>query len=116
MWRHAPYLAKEAGYRLAAWSVRGLSLTVVEMILSFCGIWCLLTPLLLWVAWTPAIFFFLLGSAATACIVFCFVAIGVEDQEEADQGETDSLSKQPSPPTAEAPARRGSLPTWRDHA
>ena len=115
MWRHAPYYAKEAGCRLAVWSVGRLPLSVVETILSICGIWCLLTPLLLWVAWTQTIFFVLLGGAAIACFVFCFVAIGATDPEEMDQEEIDSGPKPPSPPTPGAPARRGSLPTWRDH-
>ena len=106
MLRYAPYLAREAGYRLAAWSVRRLSLSVIETILSICGIWCLLTPLLLWVAWTQTIFFFLLGSAASACFIFCFVAIGASDREEMDG----------RPKAAMPPARRGSLPTSRDQA
>ena len=112
MWRNASYLAREGARRFAVWTVRRcLTPGATEVILAVCGIWCLLTPLLLWLAWTQAIFFFLLGSAATCCVVFCFVAIGAAGIE-AEREERASRR----PPAPVLPNRRGSLPSWRDHA
>lgn len=115
MWKHAPYYAKEAICWLAVRSVGRLSRTVVEAILAICGIWCLLTPLLLWVAWNGPVFFFILGSAAMACCILCFLAVGASEQEEAEDGST-ALPPSAATPPANTSARRGSLPTWRDHA
>lgn len=119
MLRHAPYYVREAGYWMAALFVRKcVPMGAVEPVLGICGIWCLLTPLLLWVAWTEFIFFFLLGSAASACTIFCIVAVGASDREKRLE-EAEALARKRPPDALSNPApssRRGSLPTWRDHA
>lgn len=74
------FVVREAVYRAAAAFVRRfLSETMVQVVLGVCGIWCLLTPLLLWVAWTREMFLTLLAASFVSCVIFCLVAIGAQD-------------------------------------
>lgn len=105
----ASFVAREALYWLAAKFVqRFLPPAAVHVVLSICGLYCLVTPLLLWVAWTKSMFLTMLGLAALSCVIFCLVAIGSESPpRKRKRGTVDVPTRRPTPP------RRP--PAWRDH-
>lgn len=47
---------------------------LVTLGLIFLGLILMLTPLALWVAWTETIFMVVLGSCATAAVLYCLLA------------------------------------------
>ena len=72
---------KEASYqRISSLVMRVFSPLAAEVAMTICGLWCLLTPLLLWVAWTEQIFLFILLSGVLSCVVFCTFSIAISPE------------------------------------
>ncbi len=110
----AAFVAREALFWLAGRFVqRFLPPAAVHVVLSICGLYCLVTPLLLWIAWSRSVFLTMLGLAGLSCVVFCLVAIGSESPaQRRKRGSVDIAARRPMQPPG--PGRRPS--SWRDHA
>ena len=57
-----------------------------ELCMTLAGLWAMLTPLLLWVAWTREIFLFVLLSGFCGCVVYCVLARLIEPPRGASPG------------------------------
>lgn len=61
--------------------VQKLPKTVVSALLTMCGLVLIVSPLALWISWTPAIFNAVLGTALLALLVaWLLIMLGREDQ------------------------------------
>lgn len=113
MLRSIGFFLREALYRLAtAFVQRFMSKIAVEIVLTVCGLWCLVTPLMLWVAWTQSIFLLILGSSFLSCAIFCLVSVAIQPPpRRRKQG-----SLELGPPKARDPDVPPRRPTWRDYS
>lgn len=115
MLRAIPYFMREAVYWMAVGFVRRFMPPIaVEIVLSVCGIWCLLTPLLLWISWSQTVFLSLLGSSFLSCVIFCLVAVGAQPPpKRRKRGDVEIRRPKRLTPEAPTPPRSNS---WRDSA
>jgi amino acid transporter len=61
--------------------VHRFSPTAVETVLTICGLILILSPLALWISWTKAIFYSVLGVAGVALFVaYAMVMLTSDDQ------------------------------------